>query len=326
MNVIVSNLNSNSFINLDVDVIKSITGEFTVDEIVQSFSNFFFNRMFLDITAIKNYTDVNVFKSLSIGLDVSKVILLLSDDNIVNSDSYISRLISMGIYNFARNEDELKYLYDNPNSYKDVAHLQKIDETVNVTSVADNMGTLEHLDNYESNNVKIIGFKNFTNHAGATSLIYMLKKQLSKNYNVVALEVNKRDFIFFNDKDMVSCNANDIDNVINKHKTANVILVDLNDLDVVKSQKVCTDIIYLMESSTLCINKAVTLDNACFSKLIDKKVVLNCSLLNSKDVRQLEFEAGIKFFSVLPPLNDREDNFEVLIPFLSKFNLYKKIN
>ena len=71
MNVIVSNLNSNRFVNLDVDVIKSITGEFTVDEIVQSFSNFFFNRMFLDVTAIKNYTDVSIFKNLSIGLDVS---------------------------------------------------------------------------------------------------------------------------------------------------------------------------------------------------------------------------------------------------------------
>ena len=77
MNVIVSNLNSNRFVNLDIDVIKSITGEFTVDEIVQSFSNFFFNRMFLDVTAIKDYTNVNIFKSLSIGLDVSKIILFL---------------------------------------------------------------------------------------------------------------------------------------------------------------------------------------------------------------------------------------------------------
>ena len=122
MNVIVSNLNSNKFVNLDVDIIKSISGEFTSDEIVQSFSNFFFNRMFLDITAIHDYTDVANLRRISIGLDVSKIILLLSDDSIVNSDSYISSLISMGFYNFARTEDELKYLYDNPNSYKDVAH------------------------------------------------------------------------------------------------------------------------------------------------------------------------------------------------------------
>ena len=49
MNVIVSNLNKDKFVNLNVDIIKSISGEFTADEIVQSFSNFFFNRMFLDI-------------------------------------------------------------------------------------------------------------------------------------------------------------------------------------------------------------------------------------------------------------------------------------
>ena len=66
MNVIVSNLNGNKFSNLDIDVIKSITGEFTVDEIIQSFSNFFFNRMFLDVTAIQNYFDVNICKKLAL--------------------------------------------------------------------------------------------------------------------------------------------------------------------------------------------------------------------------------------------------------------------
>ena len=323
MNVIVSNLNSNRFVNLDIDVIKSITGEFTVDEIVQSFSNFFFNRMFLDITAVKDYTNVNVFKTLSMELDVSKIILLLSDDNVVNSDFYISRLISMGIYNFARTEDELRYLYNNPNSYKDVAHLQKMDETVVTMPVIEenNDKVVEG-----SNRTRIIGFKNFTSHAGATSLIYMLKKQLSNNYYTIALEVNKRDFMFFNDKDMISCNPGGLNNLISKYNTANVILVDLNDLDQAIAFSVCTDVIYLMESSTLMINKAVMLDSKGLSSLVDKKVVLNRSLLNLKDVKQLEFESNINFFDVLPPLNDREDNSEQLIPFLAKFDLYSKNN
>ena len=319
MNVIVSNLNGNRFNNLDIDVIKSITGEFAVDEIVQSFSNFFFNRMFLDVTAIKDYTNVNVFKNLSIGLDVSKIILLLSDENVVNSDFYISRLISMGIYNFARNEAELKYLYENPNSYKDVAHLQKIDE---ITEVSVDVNSGEVI----SNETKIIGIKNFTNHAGATSLIYMLKKQLSKNYYTVAVEINKKDFMFFNDKDMVSCRAIELNNILFKYKNANVILIDLNDLDLSTVYSVCSDVIYLMESSTLMINKAVMLDNRCFVNISDKKVVLNRSLLNSKDVHQLEFESGIKFFSVLPPLNDRIDNSDILVPLLAKLGLYHKVD
>ena len=52
MNVIVANKNKDLFSNLDVDVIRSEYGEFTVEELIQMFSNFFFNRMFLDITAI----------------------------------------------------------------------------------------------------------------------------------------------------------------------------------------------------------------------------------------------------------------------------------
>lgn len=321
MNVIVSNVNGDKFSSLDIDVIKSINGEFTVDEIVQSFSNFFFNRMFLDITAIRDYANVNNLKVLSMGLDVSKVILLLNDDLVVNSDTYISKLISMGIYNFARNETELRYLYDNPNSYKDVAHLQKMDEVSVSTPVMENIIT----DN-SSSEVRVIGIKNFTLHAGATSLIYMLKNQLSKDYYTVCIEINKRDFMFFNDKNMVSCKANEINNMLVKYKDANVILVDLNDLDMATAHSICKDIIYLMESSTLMINKVVMLDNNCFNKISNYKVILNRSLLNDKDVKQLQFESGIKFFSVLPPLNDRNDNADVLFSLLADLGLYKKVN
>ena len=58
MNVIVSNKNQNLLNSLDVDVIKSINGLFSADEIIATFSNFFFNRMFLDITAVKDHTDI----------------------------------------------------------------------------------------------------------------------------------------------------------------------------------------------------------------------------------------------------------------------------
>lgn len=324
MNVIVSNLNGNKFTNLDIDVIKSITGEFTVDEIVQSFSNFFFNRMFLDITAIKDYNDVNNLKTLSIGLDVSKIIFLLND-SISNYDYYVSKLIGFGIYNFAKNEDELKYLYDNPNSYRDVAHLQKNDVIPIGIPVTSNGGN----NTYEEESVVttgplVFGIKNFTNHAGATSFVYMLKKELAKNYYVVAVEINKRDFMFFNDKDMVSCRSVEFNNMLLKYKDANVILVDLNDLDVTLSN-LCSDIIYLMESSTLMINKAVMLDNSCFKKISDKKVILNRSVLSEKDVKQLEFETGFKFLGVVPALNDREDNSKYLGPILSKLGLYKEV-
>ena len=49
MNVIVSNKNEGLLNSLNVDVIKTLNGEYTADEIVKTFSNFFFNKMFLDI-------------------------------------------------------------------------------------------------------------------------------------------------------------------------------------------------------------------------------------------------------------------------------------
>ena len=321
MNVIVSNLNGNKFSNLDVDVIKSISGEFSAEEIVQSFSNFFFNRMFLDITSIENYTDINNMKKISVGLDVSKIILLLSDDPSINND-YISKLISMGIYNFARTEEEVKYLYDNPNSYKDVAHLQLINDNRVVDVV--NTEEVPSTPVVDSSTVRVIGFNNVTYHAGATSLIYMLKKQLSRDYSVICIEVNKNDFMFFNDKDMVSCTINDLSNMISKYKDYNVILLDINGIK--DAFKVCSDVIYLMESSTLMINKAYILDDKCFEKVMDKNVVLNKSLLDERDIKLLESESGIKFFSIIPNLNDRLSTHQELFPLLEKLGLYRKTN
>ena len=241
---------------------------------------------------------------------------MLSDDPVVNSSGYISNLISMGIYNFAKSEDELNYLYDNPNSYKDVAHLQEIDIAETVSHIS--------LDKVDSG-VRIIAFKNFTSHAGATSLIYMLKRQLSKDYFVVALEVNKSDFLFYNDRDMISCKALELQSYLIKYSNANIILVDLNDFDISMAHHLCGDVIFLMESSTLMINKSVMLDQRCFEKLVGEKVVLNRSLLNSKDIKQLQFEANINFFAVLPPLNDRVDNADVLFSFLEKLGLYRRV-
>ena len=100
MNVIVSNKQKSLLNSLDVDVIKSINGEFSADELIGTFSNFFFNRMFLDITALKDYMNVSNIQKLSMNIEMEKVILLL--DNILMADkAYLSKLISMGIYNFA---------------------------------------------------------------------------------------------------------------------------------------------------------------------------------------------------------------------------------
>ena len=310
MNVIVSNLNGNKFSNLDIDVIKSITVEFTVDEIIQSFSNFFFNRMFLDVTAIQNYFDVNNLKKLSVGLDVSKIILLLSNDSVVQSDSYISSLISIGIYNFANTEDELKYLYYNPNSYRDVAHLQKINEVIPTNKEVVSSG------------IQILGFKNFTSHAGATSFIYMLKKQLEDNYKTLAIEVDKNDFMYFNDQDMRSVTTSELDSIIkNPNNTYDIILVDINESPKVAS---ISEVLHLIEPSTIKLNKLIRTDRMVLTKMKNYKLILNKCLLSDKDVKDFEYESRCKVFETIPPLDDKKEKNPILNNLLYKMGFDKQ--
>ena len=69
MNVIVSNKYQSMLQNLGVDIIKEMNGEFDVDEIISTFDNFFYQRMILDITAIKNYKNISNLQKLSISLE-----------------------------------------------------------------------------------------------------------------------------------------------------------------------------------------------------------------------------------------------------------------
>ena len=195
MNVIVSNKNEGLLNSLDIDVIKTINGEFPVDEIIQTFSNFFFNRMFLDITAIKNFRDISNIQKLSMSLEMDKVILLLNGE-LMHDNIFLSKIISMGIYNFADTKETLLYLYNHPNSYKDVAHIHQLNENTNDTSsTGDKKSKFFKSSNVqqksnEYRNAKVIGFKSMTQGAGATTLIYMLKKYLAEKNYVVAVEVN----------------------------------------------------------------------------------------------------------------------------------------
>src|SRR5699024_6600400 len=126
MNVIIANKYRALLSSLDIDVIKNIQGEFSVDELIAQFANFYYNKMIIDITAIKNYQDINVIQNLSVNFDTSNIILLLDDSETVNSPVYLSQLVSMGIYNFATNVNDINYLINNPNSYKDVAKYHNI--------------------------------------------------------------------------------------------------------------------------------------------------------------------------------------------------------
>ena len=309
MNVIVSNKYQSLLASLNIDVIKSINGEFSVDDLIAQFSTFYYNKMILDITAIKGYEDINIMQNLSVNFDMSKVILLLDDSEVVNSPVYISQLISMGIYNFTNDVNTIKYLIDNPNQYKDVANYHNISgfkkPVLNEKAIDNTRGKIGQ---------KIIGFKNVTEHAGATTLIYLLKLHLEKSYKVTAVEIDKNDFIYFNDESLESISSLGFNDFLSQNSDYDVILVDLNEGNVLEY---CHDIVYLIEPGLIKLNKLIRQDNAIFEKLSDKKIVLNRSVLSEKDVMDFEKESGSKVFFNMPCLDDKLDDQKIINIFLT---------
>lgn len=314
MDTVISNKYSSVLNELDIEVSKKLEGEYTVDEIISQFKNFFFNKMFLDITAIKDYKDLTNLQKLSMSIDMDKVILLLDkDDSISDSEPFLAKLVNMGIYNFTKDQNNLMYLYTNPNIYRDVAYLQKIDTGENNNTTTDS--------SHSVSNKRIIGIKNITDSAGATSLIYMLKKVLSSYYSVMALEVDKRDLTYFKDKDTLTVKDDEINNIINKYNSIDIFLLDLN-----KSNKdyLCTDVLYLVEPSILKLNKLAIINPKIINDIKGKKVVLNKSLLSESEIADFEVETRIKVYYNIPPLNDKKDNSDILSPLLEKLGYIKK--
>lgn len=314
MDTVISNKYSSVLNELDIEVSKKLEGEYTVDEIISQFKNFFFNKMFLDITAIKDYKDLTNLQKLSMSIDMDKVILLLDkDDSISNSEPFLAKLVNMGIYNFTKDQNNLMYLYTNPNVYRDVAYLQKIDTGENNNTTTDS--------SHSVSNKRIIGIKNITDSAGATSLIYMLKKVLSSYYSVMALEVDKRDLTYFKDKDTLTVKDDEINNIISKYNSIDIFLLDLN-----KSNKeyLCTDVLYLVEPSILKLNKLAIINPKIINDIKGKKVVLNKSILSESEIADFEVETRIKVYYNIPPLNDKKDNSDILSPLLEKLGYIKK--
>ncbi len=309
MNVIIANKYKDILSNLQIEVIKSLDGEYEAREIIDTFSNFYFERMILDITAIKDYKNANNLQKISIALDMNKVILLLDDDPEFESNIFLSKIISMGIYNFTRNLEGVKYLLEHPHQYKDVAHLHNISEMVGEEDEG-NVGR-----------AKVLGIKNLTEHAGATSLTWMMKKCLENNYSVVAMEVDRKDFIFLNDTDLISTTSENFPKELMKNSSKDIILVDLNDYN---DLSLCKDVIYLIEPGTLNLNRLLRRNRRVFERYQDKKIVLNRSLLTGEDLLNFEYESKTKMFHNIPPIDERNEDFYEVNRMLSKLGFGKQ--
>lgn len=321
MNVIVANEQKSALANLDVDIIKSVSGSYEVAEIIEMFKNFFYSRMILDVTAIRNYQEFHVYELLAKGLNPEKIIFLLPEGSNLCTPNFLVHLIDIGIYNFTTNLGGVKYLLKKPNTLKDVESIRQMVRVKESKEAGANVAIVstKRIDS----GVTIMGFRNVTDDAGATTLIYMLKKELSFIYgqeNVLAIEIEKNDFQLFKDKNMISVKENEVKSVLQKFPKVSIVLVDLNSC---KDDSFCSEVVFLIEPSTIKLNKLIRRNKEIFSKISRSKVILNKSLLLNNDVSDFEGEAGIKILYNLPPLDDRKRN-AVINDFLVKVGLLSK--
>lgn len=320
MNALITNKQDGTLAKLGLEIIKTLRGEFSADDIIGAFANNYYNRYIIDITAIKDYQDIANIQKITLALPVDKIILLIPPRSNEATPAYLSKLISVGLYNFTSSIEGVTYLYDHPNSYKDVAHLHNLSGTASSNKPV-NMVVPKKMEVEEEIPQRIIGFKNITDAAGATSLVVRLKKEIETFYNksVKAIEVNKRDFIYIPDKNLVSKNSFNIKEEIDASSTYDVILIDLNDA----SPDICDDVFYLIEPSNIKMNKLKFKDDNFLLSFRDKKIILNKCLLENMEIAAFENENGIKVYNAIRPFSDKSDK-SVFAGLLKRLNIIRE--
>ena len=121
---------------------------------------------------------------------------------------------------------------------------------------------------------------------------------------------------------MISTTKEEFPAILLKSKDIDIILVDINESS---TEEICDDVLYLLEPSSLKLNKLMRKNRNIFRELNGKKIILNKSLLTSSDVLDFEGEAKTSIFYNVPPLNDRVPN-KVLDAFLTKLGFGKQKN
>ncbi len=132
INIIIKNQNSKVIDSVDINSIKTITGEFTRETIEAELGNLLYSKAVIDITAIKNFFDIKeVLRFLSF-FGPNKTVLLLNNSELVNSSSYLTLLVQNGYYNFTRNAAGINYLLTHPNTLNDVTkYINSLSQTQN---------------------------------------------------------------------------------------------------------------------------------------------------------------------------------------------------
>ena len=117
---------------------------------------------------------------------------------------------------------------------------------------------------------------------------------------------------------MISTTTTDLLKEMMKRQSSDVLFIDLNDYD---DDEICTDVYYLLEPSTIMMNKMLRKNRKVLEQMRDKKIILNKCVLNSEDVATFEYETKLKVYATIPPVDERQARIEPIIKFISKANL-----
>ena len=330
MNIIIKNQNARILDSLNIEIIKTLTGEFSIEEIGQQLINMYFNKVIIDITSVRNYYDINSVLTFLRGFEPEKVVVLLNDSEAINSHSFLGKLVENGYYNFTRNAAGITYLLEHPNGLGDVMQYTKVPTSydLNVTAnvnggaASTQRGVIDEKEFKTRRNQKIIGLQNLTEHAGSTTLAYMMIKQLRLNYQVKGIEMSKQDFIYFRDPDLAFCTGiDDFKLKLRDYDNADVVIVDLNGFD---ASDLCDEILYLVEPGTLKLNKLIKKDSNALSKIKNGKVGLNRSAIKKEELSDFEYETKFKVFFNLANFNDRKERIQIIDTLLYNLGFTKQ--
>lgn len=302
MFIVIKNENSDIFNNLSVNVVKSLNGVFTRSDLEKELVDVNFDKVIIDLTSINDYSDNNnVFEFLDFFGNQDKVILVVNNDYIANNKEFISNIIGRGYYNFTNSSVGIIKLIQHSNSFDDVRSYVSGYDYLRV----DSSSTDFNLDKVRESKT-IIGIENGVPHSGATTLMYMLVKQISEYKNAKGIEMFRDDSLYFKDDRIVTCQSRaQFETIISSLKDVDIFIVDLNGSDV---RNLCNKIIYLVEPGAAKINKIVKGDRDTYNKIVNSYVVLNRSNIKNEDITTFEYETKFKVVGNIPNLNERLDS------------------
>lgn len=303
MYIIIKNENSRIINNLTVNVSKTLVGDFTREDLDRELNLINYDKAIVDVTSIRNYYDDNyLYKFLEFFRSPSDVILLLNDGFVANSKHFLSKLISKGYYNFATTDSAVNRLLERNNTIDDVKEYMDGNDFLKTDSI---VSGIDKNKKFETDKL-IIGIENGFPHSGATTLMYMLVKEIGKSKKVKGIEMINNDSLFFRDDRIISCESRiQFETIVKTLNDIDVYIVDLNGSDV---REICNKVIYLIEPGTTKINKVVKGDREIYEMLKNSNVVLNRSNIKDEEMKTFEYETKFKVVGNVPNLNERLDS------------------